>query len=176
MTWWKAAGCACVVACAAIGCFAYSAFLARRLRALDRAKRFAQFVADQIRYYETPFSQIVRRFAAAEKLDGVAAAEKPDVAPGARKLDGAAGENPKSYAAFGLILADGLDETDAARFLSFYEGIGAGFADAELRSCEEARRYFEERCGDLEKEYAVKKRSSAAIAFFAAFSVCVLLW
>ena len=167
MTWWKAAGCACVVACAAIVCFAYSAFLARRLRALDRAKRFAQFVADQIRYYETPLSQIVRRFAAAEKLDS---------APGAKKLDGAVSENPKSYAAFGLILADGLDETDAARFLSFYEGIGAGFADAELRSCEEARRYFGERCGDLEQEYAVKKRSSAAIAFFAAFFVCVLLW
>ena len=161
MIFWKAVGCVCVAAGAALGCASYATFLSKRLRAIERAARFASFVSEQIEYYETPYPEIVRRFAAAE---GIA-----DVTPESHIT-------PQTLAGIGRALADGMDMGDAARFLSFYDGVGAGFADAEMRVCEGEKRYFEERHAALRGEFAKKKRARCALALFAAFSVCVLVW
>ena len=173
----KIAGCVCVATGAALWCFYYAASLGRRLDALDRARRFAVYVGEQIRFYETPYPRIVADFAAkagvtTETSDGSPEAlfAKEGVAP--ERTDG----SPRGFAALGDALADGLEATDRERFLAFYNAVGAGTAETELRLCEECRVYFDERLGVLRGEFERKKRSRAAIALFAAFSVCVLVW
>ena len=155
----KLVGCVCVGAGAALWCFSCFASLNRRLDALDRAERFAVYVAEQIRFYETPYPRIVADFA-----------EKESVAPAVP--DG----SPDAFAALGDALASGLDGADKDRFLAFYNVVGAGTAETELRLCEESRGYFGERLAVLRGEFERKKRARAAIALFAAFSVCVLVW
>ena len=159
MTVLKIAGCACVAAGAALWCLNYAASLGRRLDAIGRAGRFAVYVGEQIRFYETPYPRIVADFASKE---GVVRAEES--------------ESPDSFAALGEALAAGLDGSDKERFLAFYNAVGAGTSETELRLCEECRGYFEERLTLLRGEFERKKRSRAAIALFAAFSVCVLVW
>ena len=168
----KIAGCACVAAVAALWCASYASGTRRRIEALERAKRFAAFVAEQIGYYETPYPAIVAKFAAAEGISAEGIASEGITAD---RFNGGASD-AALLAAAGRELAAGLDECDAARFLAFYNGVGAGFADAELRLCDEARRYFEDRAAALRAEYAQKKRVRTALALFAAFSVCILVW
>ena len=164
----KLAGCACVAAFAALWCASYASGLRRRVAALERVCRFAVFVAEQIGYYETPYPAIVGKFAAAEGI-------RADSAESAAALT-VADIKPEKLARIGQALAADLDADDAARFLEFYSGVGAGFANAELRLCDEAKRYFEDRAATLRAGYAQKTRVRAALALFAAFSVCVLVW
>ena len=174
----KLVGCACVAAFAALWCASYASGMRRRIDALGRAKRFAEFVAEQIGYYETPYPEIVAKFAAAE---GVAVKQEQGAPPLFAEdvaVDGGAPDSSRlTYlAAVGRRLAAGLDGEDGTRFLAFYDGVGAGFTDTELRLCDEARRYFEDRLAAACREYSQKTRVRTALALFAAFSVCVLVW
>lgn len=150
-----------MIAAAGIWCGSYIGALSKRLEALERAVRFASFVADQIEYYETPFPGIALGFASVEHL-------LEDADPDGKEI-----ADPVMHV--GALIASGMDAGDAARFLSFFEGIGAGNADTEIRLCGEARRYFEQRVSELKAEYAQKKRSRVALALFAAFTLCVLV-
>ena len=161
MIWWKAAGCVCVAFAAALAFSSYASLLSRRLDALARAARFASFVGEQIEYYETPFPEIARKFAERENVC--------DFSPGEDVTS-------NTLASIEADLADGLEAEDASRFASFFDGVGAGFADTETRLCDEAKAYFKDRLAELGEEYTKKKRARGAIALFAVFSVFVLVW
>ena len=180
----KLAGCACLAVASGIWCFCYVSSLRARLEALERSRRFALFVGEQIRDYQTPYPTIVARFAASEGLAGAPGVKRGDEGagdvPGESVFGsgaGAAGDlSPIAFSRIGAELAAHLDEGDGRRFLSFYNGIGAGSAETELRLCDEAGRYFGDKISEKKEEYSKKKRAGVALALFALFSVCVLVW
>ena len=158
----RLAGCACVLAAAALFCAAYSASLDKALEAYERAVRFITLVRREIEFYETPFPQIARKFAAAENIS-VEPPPHPEV-----------GGSDAAVDAVGEALASLPDADDAARFASFYASVGGGFCETVLRSCDDAKLYFEEQLAEMRKDHERRRRVCFALTLFTAATACLL--
>ena len=164
----RLAGCAVVLFAASVSYADYAASLDERAQAYSRVVRFISFVRREIAFYETPFPQIVEKFAAAEKLTvGGDEADRAGVSTDAF----AAGAVDRVGGEIGSLPCD----DDAARFASFFASVGSGFSETELRSCDDALGYFEDRAASLREEYERRRRVRAILTLFVCATVCLLV-
>jgi len=161
-------GCLCVAAFTALWCFSYAASLRSRLKALERAVRFVSVVRREIEYYETPFPEIVRRFAEDEGMS-------VDASEGTYAERCAALRTGDDVAAIRQMMAKDLDEDDGRRFSEFFDKVGASYTEAELRLCDETEADLSSRLAARRAEFTRQRRVNTSLAVFFAASVCIVI-